>query len=169
MTSDYTQDNSGNPAVPSASPYRRTEELPYVLGNDTVREYAREIADSIIEDARTVHGPVVWITGNAYMPPLRSITLAERVYQADNNRDGELFAWLVEMVEDRLRDANVTLECPDYDNALYAVDMNRWRYIGDDDGHDADDLNDDWELKSEDYRDPTDNDDNENYRPTGMG
>lgn len=149
--SNYTTDPDGNPARLNRNPYsyRKTEELPYTLGNDTVRELARELADSIISDARTVHGPVVWLTGNAYMPPMRSFPAAERVYQADNNRDGELFAWFAEMVEDRLRDAHVAMECPDYDNALYAVDLNRWQYRDYDPRELVEDINDEWEPKTD--------------------
>lgn len=156
MSSHYTTGPDGNPALLNPSPYsyRKTEELPYVLGNATVRRYADEIADSIISDARTVHGPVVWITGNAYMPPMRAITLAERVYQADNNRDGELWADLVAMVEDRLSEADVLMECPDYDNALYAVDLRRWQFKDSDGEHHPDfyeswDINDEWEPRDD--------------------
>jgi hypothetical protein len=148
MSRDYTQDSrtyDSRPARPATRGYGSTEELPYVLGNGTVREYAETVADSIIEEARTEPGPVVWITGNSYMPPLRSITLAERVYQADNNDDGELWAWFTEMVEGRLQAADVAMECPDYDNALYAVDLRRWQYREDTDY--SDDLNDEWEPK----------------------
>lgn len=148
MSVNYTADNNGNPALLSAHIFWRTEELPYVLGNDMVREIANDIATSIIEDARTSTGPVVWVTGNSYVPPFRSFDMAERVWNAENNDDGELFHFLVELVEILLRDADVVLECPDYDNALYAVDLKRWRYTGDDDGSDAEDLNDEWELKA---------------------
>jgi hypothetical protein len=116
-----------------------------------VRKMARELADAIISDARTVHGPVVWITGNSAVPPMREIPAAEYVYQADNNRDGELFAFMVELIEDHLNAASVLLESPEYDNALYVVDLNRWQYRDDDDVYDGtteyDDLNDEWEPK----------------------
>jgi hypothetical protein len=115
----------------------------YSLSDDDVRSIAREISASIISDARNMAGPVVWVTGNSYMPPLRSIAAAERVWQAANNDDGELWAFLVEQVETQLSDASVALECPDYDNALYAVDLRRWRYVEDAAG---DDLNDEWEA-----------------------
>lgn len=143
----YTTDGNGNIAVPGGSWPSYATALPVVLGNGRVRELAREVADAIIEDARTVHGPVVWITGNQYMPPLRSIPQAEYVYQAENNRDGELWGWFAEMVEDLLSAANVALECPDYDNALYAVDLNRWQYRVDAES-DSEDINDDWEPLS---------------------
>lgn len=148
VTAHYTRDASDRPALPSTRGYySRTEALPYVLGADTVRTMAREIADSIISDARTLHGPVIWITGNAYMPPMRAVADAERVWNADNNRDGELWAWFTEMVEAHLSEADVMMECPDYDNALYVVDLRRWQFK-DDDGHETDDINDDWEPRT---------------------
>lgn len=111
------------------------------MDDATVRGLAREIADSIISDARTLHGPVVWVTGNSYVPPMRSFPQAETVWQSEENNDGELFAFLVEEVERHLDEANVYLTSPDYDNALYAVDTNRWEYDEDATG---DDLNDEW-------------------------
>ena len=132
--------------------YGNLEET-YLTGR-TVHKLARELANDIIEEVHSVPGPVVWLTGSSYLPPLRSFTTAERVWDADNNRDGELWAWFVEMVEDHLSAANIALECPDYDNALYAVDLKRWQYkeptfttpgfpsVPDDL---PDDLNDEWE------------------------
>ena len=119
------------------------------MDDETVRLYAKAIADSIIADARYVYGPVVWITGNSYMPPMRSIDLAEEVWQSEENNDGELFAWLVEMVEERLDEADVLLECPDYDNALYAVDLRRWQHVeeSNNDITETWDINDEWEAK----------------------
>lgn len=144
MSINYTAGNNGNPAILATRSYDRTIGLPYVVGNGMVRDIAENIAISIIEDARTVHGPVVWVTGNSYMPPFRSFDMAEHVWNAENNEDGELFEFLVELVEDRLRVAEVALECPDYDNALYAVDLKRWQWKSDT----GDDLNDDWEPRT---------------------
>ena len=149
----YTADSNGNPARPATQGYSRTEELPYVMGDAMVREIANDIATSIIEDARTVHGPVVWVTGNSYVPAFRSFDMAERVWNADNNHGGELFAFLVELVEQRLKDNHVLMECPEYDNALYAVDLNRWQYrdlyTGNGDYTGTDDINDEWEPREE--------------------
>jgi len=103
------------------------------LTDAVIEGYARQIADSIIESARTSgDDPIAWVTGNSYMPPLRSFTLAEIVWQGD--LDGDLFAWLVELIENHLSDASVALECPDYDNAVYAVDLARFEYVEDADG-----------------------------------
>lgn len=148
MTSNYTQTVDGSPAFPSSKSgygWNYNDRAPYVLGDGTVRRIAQEIADSIIADARNVHGPVVWVTGNSYMPPLRSFPGASYVYDAENNGDGELFAVLLEELERLLSAADVALEYPDYDNALYAVDLRRWQYKEDPTG---DDLNDEWEAIS---------------------
>lgn len=109
----------------------------------TIEPVARRIAGSIIEDARALEGPVVWITGNSYMPPGRSIIEAEQVWQSRMNDDGEAYAALWEEVERHLSDGNVILECPEWDNALYAVDLARWQYR--EDGESSDDLNGEWE------------------------
>jgi len=147
--SNYTTDFCGHIAVPNLRAGFLTgyaDPLPVILGGGKVRELAREVADAIIEAARHSSVPVAWITSNQYMPPLRDITAAETVWQAANNDDGELWAWFTEMVEDRMSAANVALECPDWDNALYAVDLNRWQYrdeIPDDEQNSS--LNDEWE------------------------
>lgn len=95
-----------------------------------VRRIAREIANSIISDARNSGpDPIAWITGNSMMPPLRSFDAAEDVWQHAANDDGEAFAWLTELIEGHLSDANVALECPEYDNALYAVDLARFEFV----------------------------------------
>lgn len=124
----YTTDGNGNIAVPGGSWPSYANALPVVLGAGRVRALAIEVADAITQAARTEAGPVVWITSNSYVPPLRSVTQAEYVWNAANNDDGELWAWFAEMVEGTLSDNEVALECPDYDNALYAVDLQRWEY-----------------------------------------
>lgn len=112
------------------------------LPDETIRQYARQIADEIITAARTSGSdPIAWVTSNAMMPPLRWFDLAEHVWQSDSNENGELFPWLTELVESHLSDANVALECPEYDNALYAVDLARFEYTESPDGET---LQDDW-------------------------
>jgi hypothetical protein len=99
---------------------------------DTVRDYARQIADSIIVAARTSGpDPIAWVTGNAMMPPLRSFTLAERIWQDDifTNRDEPAWELLTDLVESHLDIARVALECPEWDNALYAVDLTRFEHV----------------------------------------
>jgi hypothetical protein len=115
-----------------------------------VRRIAREIADSVISDARNSGpDPIAWITGNSMMPPLRSFDTAEDVHQHAANEDGEAFAWLAELIENHLSDANVALECPEWDNALYAVDLARFEYRESEDGET---LQSDWQPIATDTR-----------------
>src|SRR5215467_14539387 len=75
-----------------------------------VRRAARGIADSIIADARNSGAdPIAWVTGNSMMPPLRQFDAAEDVWQHPANEDGEAFAFLVEVLEGFLADAEVAL------------------------------------------------------------
>jgi hypothetical protein len=117
---------------------------------ETVTSYARQIADSIIESARTSEDdPIAWVTGNAYMPPLRSFTLAENIWQLypDGDPDGDAFQLLTELVDEYVVDASVALECPDWDNALYAVDLRRFEY---EEYPDGETLQDDWRPREDD-------------------
>lgn len=128
------------------------EEWGRKLTDGQVRGIAGRIAGALISDARNNPGPVVWVTGNSYMPPFRSFDEAERVWNAEANADGELFAFLVELVEDHLNRASVILESPDWDNALYVVDLKRWQYIDDttiqgEKRHNPD--YDEWDINSE--------------------
>lgn len=142
---DYTTDFYGQHAYPSSSRSGH-ERIPVVIGGGMVRRLAREVSDEIIAWAQHSTAPVAWVTGNAYMPPLRSFPEAETVWDAANNEDGELFQWFAELVENNMDAANVLLDCPEYDNALYAVDLNRWQYREDPDGED---LNGEWEQKGQ--------------------
>lgn len=124
-------------------------DYPRILGNGAVREAAQSIAEGMTEAARTQPGPVVFVTGNSYVPALRSYPQAERVWNAENNADGKLFAFLLEELERLLSAADVYLGAPDYDNALYVVDLRRWQSSGtwdNFDGYYADDLNAEWEA-----------------------
>lgn len=107
---------------------------------------AREDADTAIAMARghfwvTMADPIVWLTSNSYMPPLRGFGSAEMVWKADDT--GELWEAYVEAFEQALEDANVYLGSPDYDNSLYVVDLRRWRYR--DDADDVETLTYEWE------------------------
>lgn len=103
---------------------------------------AREIAEDMISAARSapLTEPVQFVTGNSYMPPLRSYSAAETIWQADNPN-----AWeeLTETLDRLLDEANVILDCPDWDNTLYVVDIARFEYVGDSET-DGDTLHDDW-------------------------
>ena len=129
-------------ALPGLDWFDPWEGKPRIMTDALIRAAARDIADSIIADARNSgDDPVVWVTGNRYMPPMRSFSQAEEVYDDPRDGDGEKFAWLVELVEGMLSEADVALECPDWDNALYAVDLARFKYREDESGES---LQDDW-------------------------
>jgi hypothetical protein len=141
MTEAYTTTRNGAIGVPGGR-YGDAIELPVTVGRGTVRRLARDVADQIIVAARTSGAdPIAWVTSNAMMPPLRWFARAEHVWQAANNDDGELWAWFGELTEQHVADANVALECPEYDNMLYAVDLARFEYVG---PADAETLQDDW-------------------------
>ena len=107
-------------------------------------EIAQSIADEIIESARlSGDDPIAWVTGNSYFPALRSFTQAETIWQSGENADGELFNTLTEKIEKILADENVALESPEWDNALYAVDLTRFEYAEDSYG---DTLQSEWRM-----------------------
>ena len=113
-----------------------------VMLDATVRDYARQIADDIIGQAReSGRDPIVWVTSNRFMPPLRYFTLAERIWQLPHNVQPDAWELLTELVDQHVADASVALECPDWDNALYAVDLTRWSY---EESPDGERLQDDW-------------------------
>jgi hypothetical protein len=106
---------------------------------EQLQDIASDIASDMVTTARNSADPVVFVTGNSYMPPLRSYPGAECVWQGDQDSDD--WSYLTELVEDILQDSEVYLGCPDYDNALYVVDLRRFVYA---DNPDADSLSDEW-------------------------
>lgn len=112
---------------------------------DQAMQAAREIADEMIAAARiSGDDPIAWVTGNAFMPPLRSFSAAEAIWQAGfAGMVGTMDAWesLSDELERILGEEKVYLACPDYDNALYVVDMARFEYAESDDGEN---LQDEW-------------------------
>lgn len=106
---------------------------------------AHELAGKIISDARTLEGPVVWLTGNQYMPPARSFPEFEAVWQHELNGDGEATDVMWEEVKRLLEEAEVETFVPDWDNAIYAVDLKRWEHVDSDE--DFDNVNDEWQRR----------------------
>jgi hypothetical protein len=100
------------------------------------------VRDVIAIAARTSDEPIAWLTGNAYMPPLRDIGEAETVYQ--NDPDGTVWEAFMESLDRHLGEANVLMECPEYDNALYVVDLTRWQHREEDEIEDTESLNGEW-------------------------
>ena len=95
---------------------------------------ARQDAQAAIVIARAAPAdePVQFITGNAFMPPLRAFGAAEDYWQAATV---ELDVWSIyaESFEDECENEDVELACPDYDNVLYVVDTARFEYVDEDD------------------------------------
>lgn len=121
------------------------------MTEDELNQIIAEDVASAIELVRSEPGPIVWLTGNNFMPPLRAWGQAEKVWQADENDEmfgGTFYTdrWSIweqysDEFEQRLMSADIYLDQPDYDNALYAVDLTRWAYVGD---SDMETLEDEW-------------------------
>jgi hypothetical protein len=97
------------------------------------------LARDITEDARQSVNPVCFITGNSMMPPLRELHAAEIIWQTD--QAGDVWERFHEALEHHLQEHKVLMASPEYDNALYVVDLVRWMPS---DAEDPDDLNDEW-------------------------
>ena len=125
-----------------------------IIGAGRARAIARVIAGQMIADARGLEGPVVWVTSNSFVPPLRAFIDADRVWQADNGvhsadeyASAAIWQELVTELHERLSEANVFLGSPDYDNSLFVVDLNRWEY--DEEAEEtAEDINNTWKKVS---------------------
>lgn len=113
------------------------------MTDERITNAVREIAEDMIRTARAAptNEPVQFVTGNSFMPPLRSYEAAEAVWRYDGSHDTFHFEELVEQLEQTLMREYVLLDVPDYDNALYVVDLARFEYVEDADG---DSLQDEW-------------------------
>jgi hypothetical protein len=72
--------------------------------------------------------PVVALTGNSYMPPIRALDNVEEVWQTN---DMDAFEALMDGIESELEVLNVSMSSPDFDNALYVIDLNRFEMSDD--------------------------------------
>lgn len=108
---------------------------------EVARQLGWQVATYIIAPMARDSGtePVVWLTGNSMVPPLRELTWAGVVWNLDLP---ELWEAFCEGVESRLNELNVHMAAPDYDNALYVVDLSRFEYVDEPDA--ADSLQDEW-------------------------
>lgn len=105
------------------------------MSRNVVKRAARRIADEMISAARNSGSdPVAWVTGNSYMPPLRSFSDAEHIWQLPAFRDATAWESLTDRVEWLLADAQVYMTSPEWDNALYVVDLARFEYSENPDG-----------------------------------
>lgn len=85
--------------------------------------------------ARDSISAVSFITSNRYMPPLRDFSVSEEVYtMASDVPLADLWQAYVERLESKLEEERVYMAAPDYDNALYVVDLARFEYVEDAEG-----------------------------------
>lgn len=98
--------------------------------HNTVGQIARLTARDVIAPvARESENPVVWLTGNSMMPPIRELTSGHIIWELDaTNSDLCLFSSFMETLDNCLVDERVYMAAPDYDNALYVVDLTRWQH-----------------------------------------
>lgn len=117
------------------------------LSHANAERMATEDAKWIIESARAthVHEPCVWLTGNAFVPAIRSFENAEKLWQQNEIAYKGMTAFEVycETIENLLDEADVYMTSPEWDNALYCVDLARFQSVEDPSG---DSINDEWEL-----------------------
>jgi hypothetical protein len=111
----------------------------------TIEQMASLLGEYIATVARASTEPVLFITGNSMMPPVRELTPAEAIWTADN--DGDTFEHFTEALWGKLEDLNILMEAPEYDNALYVVDLMRWEHREEDEITDHDSLNGEWIAK----------------------
>jgi hypothetical protein len=107
-----------------------------LAADEGVRRAAREIAGSMIRAARdSGDEPVTFVTGNSYMPALRSYRAAEEIWQAAYPSGSygyaeRVFYWefLCGEVERLASEADVHIGYPEDDNSIYVVDISRFEY-----------------------------------------
>jgi len=112
----------------------------------SVTQLGRLVARDVIAPVarQSAFEPVVWLTSNNYMPPLRSIDEAEAIWQLEGLEDDDVWGAFVEALESALEEEQVYMAQPEYDNALYVVNLAQWEHVD----SDSDNLNDEWQVKA---------------------
>lgn len=111
---------------------------------------AAEDAAEAILIARQSSEPVAFITGNSHMPPLRAFGSAERFWHADEDLvelhmdEPSIFQCYSDRFETCLDLAAVYLDCPEHDNALYVVDLQRFQPVDPEHSPESESMQDDW-------------------------
>lgn len=88
-------------------------QLAFLIARDVIAPAAKESTE-----------PVVFITGNSMMPPLREVDSIERLWDADD----DVFSDFVEALEHALDENQIYMASPEDDNCLYVVDLKRWEH-----------------------------------------
>lgn len=103
------------------------------------------LAQDVIESvrSRSEHESVQWMTGNSFMPPLRSLPEAERVWTEGTDDAWHAFS---ERFFEVLEDERIYCASPEHDNGLYAVDLRVWEHVPEEEQGDEvqDDLRYEW-------------------------
>lgn len=103
-------------------------------------QFAKLFARDVIAPvARESTEPVVFITGNRFMPPLRDFEEVDEIYHMSD----DVFSTFFEAFEDTLAREMIFFGTPEDDNCHYVVDHKRWTYVGDDENL-GPSLNDEW-------------------------
>ena len=115
--------------------FRDAEQIAFLLVRDVLVPAAREAPED---------EPVQFVTGNSFVPALRSFGVAEAVYTA-SAQHWQMWEIFVEAVERKCDESHIMLAGPEWDNSLYVVDLDRFEYVGEDfEGGDS--LQDEWRL-----------------------
>lgn len=109
---------------------------------DDIKQFGFLFARDVIAQTVREQGvePVVFLTGNRFMPPFRSFDEIEAVWQADE--EGEYVVAIWECVEKCCDQNEIFIGQPEHDNAIYGVDLRKWEHNEDSIG---DDMNAEWQ------------------------
>lgn len=81
--------------------------------------FVRDVIKPMLENTDE---PIVALTGNSYVPALRSFDDIERIWQAD--AEGDVFERLIETFEYKCNELCVQLIYPEHDNCILGVGTN---------------------------------------------
>jgi hypothetical protein len=109
--------------------YAKARQLGWQVATYLIAPLAKESGDE----------SVVFITSNNYVPSLRAFGPSEHVWQLDDPGVWEAYS---EAVEERCAELSVFMAEPESDNALFVVDVARFKYVGDE--RDCDTLTEEW-------------------------
>jgi hypothetical protein len=117
-----------------------------------IQQYAALLVrDHIAPQVRASDEPVCWLTSNNFMPPIRAIDRMDDIWNATSTHGNywrdmadDIWVAVCETIELELERNYIYMTSPEWDNALYAVDLKRWEHVERDEDNDGDTLNDDW-------------------------
>lgn len=108
--------------------YANARQLAWQVANYRIAPIARESSE-----------PVVFITGNSHVPSLRAYDVSEEVWNLDDAGVWEAYG---EAILERCAEMQIYIAEPEYDNALYVVDLARFE--ANEDAEVAPEATDEW-------------------------